>query len=243
MLAKSLCLALVIVMTLGCVAGAQSAPPQARNIKSIESEVAAARAAYRSAAENGSEAQLEELAKTYNQKLEAGWASALEIAKADPQSETAFEALQWIVRSPGSADPQSLLMVFAATPGSKAIDLLTKHHAANPRIGSAVAILAYYPPQLPAGSRAAYAPFEAVVEKNPDRIVAFMDPQGDLMLLHTDGSEDYVSRRLERKIREVKHESAAEIFRTVTADMRAFSEPSDDVSLVVIKRVGEPIQI
>jgi serine phosphatase RsbU (regulator of sigma subunit) len=69
---------------------------------------------------------------------------------------------------------------------------------------------------------------------------------GDIFLLHsdgftehTDGSEDYVSRRLERKIREVKHESAAEIFRTVTADMRAFSELSDDVSLVVIKRVGE----
>jgi serine phosphatase RsbU (regulator of sigma subunit) len=67
---------------------------------------------------------------------------------------------------------------------------------------------------------------------------------GDIFLLHTDGvaehtngKEDYFPRRLEQKIREVKDQSAAEIFHSVIADMPAFGVPSDDVSLVVIKRV------
>jgi serine phosphatase RsbU (regulator of sigma subunit) len=70
---------------------------------------------------------------------------------------------------------------------------------------------------------------------------------GDIFLLHTDGlsehtngSADYFPRRLEQKIREVKHQSAAEIFHSVIADMSAFAEPSDDVGLVVIKR-GLPV--
>jgi serine phosphatase RsbU (regulator of sigma subunit) len=69
---------------------------------------------------------------------------------------------------------------------------------------------------------------------------------GDIFLLHTDGvaehtngREDYFPRRFEEKIREVKHESAAEIFHNIVADMSSFGEPSDDLSLVVIKRVGD----
>jgi serine phosphatase RsbU (regulator of sigma subunit) len=67
---------------------------------------------------------------------------------------------------------------------------------------------------------------------------------GDIFLLHTDGvaehsngREEYFPRRLEQKMREVKRYSAAEIFRSITDDMRAFGEPSDDISLVVIKRM------
>jgi serine phosphatase RsbU (regulator of sigma subunit) len=67
--------------------------------------------------------------------------------------------------------------------------------------------------------------------------------EGDILLLHTDGltehshaGHDYFPWRLEQKIREVKHQTAAEIFDAVTADLLAFSDPSDDISLVVIKR-------
>jgi serine phosphatase RsbU (regulator of sigma subunit) len=68
---------------------------------------------------------------------------------------------------------------------------------------------------------------------------------GDIFLLHTDGvaehsngrSEEYFPRRLEQKVREVKHRPAAEIFGAIIDDMRAFADPSDDFSLVVIKRV------
>ena len=67
--------------------------------------------------------------------------------------------------------------------------------------------------------------------------------EGDILLLHTDGltehshaGHDYFPWRLEQKIREVKHQTAAEIFDAVSADLLAFSDPSDDISLVVIKR-------
>jgi serine phosphatase RsbU (regulator of sigma subunit) len=66
---------------------------------------------------------------------------------------------------------------------------------------------------------------------------------GDILLLHTDGIADhrdgdraYAPRRLEQVVRDVKHRPAVEIFEAVTADLVAFSEPADDLSLVVIKR-------
>ena len=66
---------------------------------------------------------------------------------------------------------------------------------------------------------------------------------GDILLLHTDGltehrsaDHDYHPRHLEDQIRAVKHHSAAEIFDAVMADLLAFADPSDDISLVVIKR-------
>src|SRR5438067_5483610 len=69
--------------------------------------------------------------------------------------------------------------------------------------------------------------------------------EGDILLLHTDGlvehqnaDDEYCPRHLEKKLREVKHQTAAEIFESVKADLLAFSKPSDDISIVVIKRVG-----
>ena len=45
------------------------------------------------------------------------------------------------------------------------------------------------------------------------------------------------SPRLEDVIRRVKHEPAAEIYRAITEDLLTFGRLSDDVTLVVIKRV------
>ena len=71
--------------------------------------------------------------------------------------------------------------------------------------------------------------------------------EGDILLLHTDGltehrraDDHYFPGRLEQKIREVKRRTAAEIFEAVTSDMLAFAKPSDDISLVVIKRRIRP---
>jgi serine phosphatase RsbU (regulator of sigma subunit) len=68
--------------------------------------------------------------------------------------------------------------------------------------------------------------------------------QGDILLLHTDGlaehhrdGEDYFPGRLEQTLRGVKHQPATEIYDAIKADLLAFSEPSDDISFVVIKRV------
>lgn len=66
---------------------------------------------------------------------------------------------------------------------------------------------------------------------------------GDILLLYTDGlsehakdQERYMPRQLEQKIQLVKHQSARKIFEAVEEDFLRFAEPSDDVSLVVIKR-------
>ena len=68
---------------------------------------------------------------------------------------------------------------------------------------------------------------------------------GDILLLETDGltehragGVDYFPRRIEQVLRAVKHRSAAEIFGAITADLLAFGDPTDDVSLVVIKKAG-----
>jgi serine phosphatase RsbU (regulator of sigma subunit) len=67
--------------------------------------------------------------------------------------------------------------------------------------------------------------------------------EGDILLLHTDGltehgrpGDPYCPLHLERTLREAKDGSAREIFEVVTADLRSFSNPRDDISLVVMKR-------
>jgi serine phosphatase RsbU (regulator of sigma subunit) len=66
---------------------------------------------------------------------------------------------------------------------------------------------------------------------------------GDILLLYTDGLQEhtrgddpYFPDRLEHTIRRAKHLSATDIVRTVLDDLRAFANPVDDVSLVVIKK-------
>jgi serine phosphatase RsbU (regulator of sigma subunit) len=66
---------------------------------------------------------------------------------------------------------------------------------------------------------------------------------GDILLLHTDGLTDhrngdeaYVPTRLEQALGRVAHLRAREIFEAIKADLLDFAPPSDDVSLVVIKR-------
>ena len=65
----------------------------------------------------------------------------------------------------------------------------------------------------------------------------------DILLLYTDGlaelangGEQFVATHLEKVLRRVKRLPARDIFDTVVAEAVAFSEPEDDLSLVVIKR-------
>jgi serine phosphatase RsbU (regulator of sigma subunit) len=68
--------------------------------------------------------------------------------------------------------------------------------------------------------------------------------EGDILLLHTDGlvehcdADDnfYCPECLEQKLRDVKHQTAAEIFDAIRVDVLAFGTPRDDISVVVIKR-------
>jgi serine phosphatase RsbU (regulator of sigma subunit) len=66
--------------------------------------------------------------------------------------------------------------------------------------------------------------------------------QGDILLMHTDGlaehqrgDESYFPRHLEATLRGVKSKSAREIFEAIKTDVVAFSDPVDDISLIVIK--------
>ncbi len=66
---------------------------------------------------------------------------------------------------------------------------------------------------------------------------------GDILLLYTDGllehargNEPYFPQRLEQTIREVKNEAAKTIFEAIKKDTFDFAAPSDDISIVVIKR-------
>jgi len=67
---------------------------------------------------------------------------------------------------------------------------------------------------------------------------------GDILLLHTDGLtehqsgvESYFPARLESVVRSVKHQSAHDIYEAVKEDLVRFAPPTDDVSLVVVKKL------
>ena len=66
---------------------------------------------------------------------------------------------------------------------------------------------------------------------------------GDILLLYTDGlldhtrgDEPYFPQHLEQIVREVRHESARSIFEAIKKNILNFAPPSDDISVVVIKR-------
>jgi serine phosphatase RsbU (regulator of sigma subunit) len=66
---------------------------------------------------------------------------------------------------------------------------------------------------------------------------------GDILVLYTDGLAEhsrgdaaYFPNHLEQELRKVKGLTARQIFDAIEADVRAFGEPSDDISLVVVKR-------
>ena len=66
---------------------------------------------------------------------------------------------------------------------------------------------------------------------------------GDILILHTDGLSEhqhgdapYFPGRLEATLRGVAHLKAREIFDAIQADLVDFAQPTDDISLVVIKR-------
>jgi serine phosphatase RsbU (regulator of sigma subunit) len=67
---------------------------------------------------------------------------------------------------------------------------------------------------------------------------------GDILLLYTDGlldhsrgDEPYFPKHLENTVRTVKQKTAKEIFESIKASVLDFATPSDDISVVVIKRI------
>jgi hypothetical protein len=80
---------------------------------------------------------------------------ALELAKADPKDDVAFEALMYVVQNAG----------FNSGPRNEAVQLMLEHHAANPKIEPVITTLARQ------GRGYNTALLEALLEKNPSRNV------------------------------------------------------------------------
>src|SRR5262249_42529684 len=86
--------------------------------------------------------------------------AAVELAKAEPKSAVGFAALEWVL---------TLQRASYLPAGKPALELLTKHHAANPKVGKVVALVGYNRPLQFESAAAATALSEAVAVMNPDR--------------------------------------------------------------------------
>jgi thiol-disulfide isomerase/thioredoxin len=159
------CATLILLALIGRALAAGAPDSQAR-LKAIETEVKAAETGFRAAWEKQAQPwpmspEVERLSADYERKREAGRDAALDIARADPASDIGFSALEFIM-----TDAQA----YGLPVGQAALELMTKHHAANPKIGPSVARLGYYPPYEKNGSHpTAVALLSAVAETNPDR--------------------------------------------------------------------------
>jgi hypothetical protein len=89
--------------------------------------------------------------------------AAVEIARADPKSDAALTALEWVLTTPRA---------YYLPAGVPAMELAAEHYAANPKVGKIVAWLGYFSPHErynPKEYAAARKLIEAVAEKNPDQ--------------------------------------------------------------------------
>jgi hypothetical protein len=103
----------------------------------------------------------QELYKAYDKGQADRFQAALELARAAPKSDAGFAALEWLLTIP---------RVYHLPAGKPAMELMREHHAANPKVGKAIAWLGYYRPRYGAADTASAALIQAVADKNPDRI-------------------------------------------------------------------------
>ena len=106
--------------------------------------------------------KFEDLGKSLKSGYEERLSAALGLASADPKSDDAMAALNWILTIPPA---------YHTPTGVSAMQLAAEHHAANPKIGNTIACLGRRGPRdnQPKEYAAAMALVKAVAEKNPDR--------------------------------------------------------------------------
>lgn len=158
----------VLVLLLTATAAADKLNPgdsPAGRLAAIQKEHKAAEAAYFKAARALADTpdgrrKGEELWKAYDKGQADRFRSAVELAKADPKSEVGFAALEWVLMIPRA---------YYLPAGKPALELLTEHHAANPKVGKVVAWVGFYRPRQGENQAAAATLIEVVAEKNPDR--------------------------------------------------------------------------
>jgi hypothetical protein len=137
----------------------------AERLAALQKEYKGSEAAYYKAAgalpdtpEGNKKAQ--ELYQAYDKKRADLFMEAVELAKADPKSDVGFAALEWVLTIPRS---------FYLPAGKPGLELLTEHHAANPKVGKVVAWVGSMNPRGVPSEAAANALIEAVAKKSPDK--------------------------------------------------------------------------
>jgi peroxiredoxin len=143
-------------------------PPQtaATKLEAIKKEFAEAEAAYDKAIHATPHApesykKADELWKAFDKKQSDLFLAAVDLAKADPKSDTALDALEWVL---------TITRAYYLPAGKPAIELATEYHAANPKVARVAAWVADYRPNGDVGLSAERdALLKAVLEKNPDR--------------------------------------------------------------------------
>ena len=159
-------LAITLGLFLTLPVRAEDKPTPAARLQAIQKEVDAAEKAFRDAWAklpdiHQEDPEVEKLFQAFRKKQVAGFETALEIAKANPKSDAGFAALEWLLTTP---------VAYHQPIGKQAMELMAEHHATNPKVGKAIAMLAYYPPtDNDPNYPAAMALMKAVAEKNPDK--------------------------------------------------------------------------
>jgi tetratricopeptide (TPR) repeat protein len=104
-----------------------------------------------------------ELFQAHEKEQVKRYEAALELAKADPRSDVAFDALAWLLETPRT---------YYLPVGKPAMELMLEHHAENPKVGKTVLTLGRFGPQEgQASHKVAAELLKAVAEKNPDKTV------------------------------------------------------------------------
>lgn len=107
------------------------------------------------------EKKYEELRSVFDKAQAERFIVALELAKSDPKSDVGFAALEWILTIPRS---------YYSPAGRPAMELVTKHHATNPKVGKIVVWVGHFRPREGDAQPAADALIKNVAEKNPHRV-------------------------------------------------------------------------
>lgn len=164
-----LVIAAVIALSVGMNLAAQERMGDSfERLKVLQKEVADANAVFRAAwatlpDPHQNDPEVARLYQVFRKKQEGNFAAAVEIAKAEPRSDAGFACLEWLLET------YQAHYLPAAKP---ALQLLIEHHAANPKIGPGMALLAHVPPtKQDAIYGSATALFNAVVQQNPDKAV------------------------------------------------------------------------
>jgi thiol-disulfide isomerase/thioredoxin len=146
---------------------AKSIAAPTHELASIQQEFKDSEAAYVKATESlpdtsEGNAKREALWNQVDKKQADLFMMAVDLAKTRPKSEVGFTALEWVLKS---------IRAYYLPAGPVGFNLMAQQYAANPRIGTVIAVLAYYfPPEEEPSYRPALELLNAVAEKNPDRI-------------------------------------------------------------------------